>query len=140
MIFPSNHYALSIILAPMSLIVTYNHLVPSLNNIRGESVDFHSTVISGSPAEVRSMLVASLLKSRIYDNFRETLNTLWVWLLMFEFLSGYNHGLGALMRLGFEYWSLPLFVSSILVTITAVILLNYFISVTLDFIKIREMK
>lgn len=140
LIFPSSHWALSVILAPVSLIITYNHLVPSLNKLRGGGFEFLGSVLKGDSGRAGDIMVRSLLKSRIYDNIRETLNTLWVWLLIFEFISGYNYGLGAILRVGFEYWSLPLFAAASLITVLCVSVLNFIVAYTLDTIKTREFR
>lgn len=138
-VFPLQHLALSVMLFPVSLVLCYNNMVPDLNGLRGNTADFYSTLTSEG-SSVITTLTGSLMRRKIFTNIHDVLNSLWMWLLLFEFLSDYGKGLGYLIKIGYEYWSLPVMSAALLYTVVFIWLANLFMDGLLYAVKLRRLK
>lgn len=138
-VFPLQHLALSVMLFPVSLVLSYNTMVPELNGIRGNSADFYTSLTSDR-SSVFVMLTGSLMKGRIFFNIHDVLNSLWMWLLLFEFVSDYGKGLGYLIKIGYEYWSLPVMTAALIYTTVFIWLANLLMDLLLYAVKLRKLK
>lgn len=138
-VFPLQHLALSVMLFPVSLVLSYNNMVNELNGIRGSMGDFY-TSLTGDRDTVYVSLAGSLMKGRIFTNIHDILNSLWMWLLLFEFLSDYGKGLGYLIKIGYEYWSLPVMTAALLYTVAFIWLANLLMDVLIYAVKLRRLK
>lgn len=136
---PYQHLALSVMLFPVSLALSYNNMVPELNGLRGDTMHFYSS-LTGDKNSMYQLLSGSLMRGKIFFNIHDVLNSLWMWLLLFEFLSDYGKGLGYLIRIGFEYWSLPVMAASMIYTVLFIWAANLLMDAMIYLVKIRRLK